>query len=492
MKKNMEQISKKTIKAIELHKSGNLLEAKKNYLEVLENDPDNHQIKRLLALIEYSTKNYSTALMLLNDCIKLNDQDSEALANRGMVNLKLKNLTDAENDYKKSIEIDDNINGLFNYANLLKEKKDYNKSIQIFNRVLKKNPNFYKAYNNIGMIQSELGEYENAIKNFDSALEIKNDYGNALFCKSINQLLLGNYTEGWKNYEWRWKTPIFDFPKRDFIQPYWNGSDDLSNKTILIHGEQGLGDHFQYIRYLELIKKKAKKVVLEVDKRLVIFLKESQIHDEVYARGEKLPFFDYHCPLMSLPLKFSTTLENIVAHKEYLTVKPERQKKWESFFDKNKVNIGIAWEVNKDVQVKDRSIAVENFYELSKIKNVSLYSLQKYDSFQLQDNLNFEIKNFGKNFDEEAPFLDTGAIIKNLDLVISVDTSIVHLSAALGCKTYLILSNKPHWTWQLKKKKTPWYPTIEIYRQNINKDWKSVFNEIKSDLIKYFDEKVNS
>ena len=488
----MEQIKKKAIKAVELHKSGNLIEAKKNYQEVLKIDPDNYQIKRLLALIEYSCKNYDIALSLLNDCIKHNQKDSEAFANRGMVNFKLQNLMEAENDYKKSIEIDNNINGMFNYANLLKDKKDYNNSIFYLKKVLTKDPNFYKAYNNMAMINTKMGEYEAGIKNFDKALKIKNDYANAHFYKSLNQLLLGKYSEGWKNYEWRWKTSDFPSPQRDFIQPYWDGVTDVSDKIILIHGEQGLGDHFQYLRYLDLIKKKAKKIILEVDKRLLSFLKESNIHDHIYARGEKLPFFDLHCPLMSLPLKFSTTLDNIPTKNEYLFVRTERQKKWKSFFDEKKVNIGLTWEVNKDVQVKNRSLEVKKFLEISKINNVVLYSLQKYESSQLDNNLNFEIKNFGKNFDNEAPFLDTAAIIKNLDLVISIDTSIAHLSGALGCKTFLILSNKPHWTWLLNKKKTPWYPTIEIYRQKSDNDWKSVFDEIKSDLFKYFDEKINN
>ena len=331
-----------------------------------------------------------------------------------------------------------------------------------------------------------LRRYQDAMEDFDKAIKIKPDYANAYFYKSIIQLQQGDYLSGWKNYEWRWKTSDFPSPKRDFKQPYWDGKKSLTNKVILIHGEQGLGDHILFIRYINLIKPIASKVLLEVDKKLVKLFKESEIIENIYERGERLPEFDYHCPLLSLPLKFSTTIENIPSKNQYIFPKSSRVKKWEKFFDKQKFNVGIAWITNKITQVHGRSISLNNFKEISSLKKTQLYSLQIYEAENeiKKKDPNLNLKLFNKNFDQEAPFIDTAAVIKNLDLVISIDTSIAHLAGALGCKTYLLLSDKPHWTWMLDKPNTHWYSSMKIYRKSRINNWTNIFDNIKSDIVK--------
>ena len=482
----MDKFSKLALEAVEYQRKGKLVEAKKIYKQLLNTQEKNPQILRLLGTIEYQLKNYLKSIEYLNKSIEINPNESETYSNRGMVNVKLNNIEQAIEDYEKAANLDNkNPNPFFNLGHLFKEKENLEKSVDYFSKSLLIDSKNYKAFHNRAVVKGLQNKYHEAINDFDEAIKIKSDYADAYFYKSIIQLQNGDYINGWKNYEWRWNIKNFTSPIRDFKKPYWDGKQSLNNKKILIHGEQGLGDQIQFIRYISLVKKLTSHIFLEVDKKLVNLFKDSNILNNIFATGEQLPEFDYHCPLLSLPLKFSTTSENIPSTKQYIFPNSQKDKKWKGIIDKSKLNIGIAWKTKKNVQVQSRSIELDNFKEISSLKNVSLYCLQIFDAEDeiKNKNPNIDLHVFNEDFDKEAPFIDTAAVIKNLDLVITIDTSIAHLAGALGCKTFLLLSDKPHWTWMLDKIDTPWYPSFKIYRKSKNQDWPNVFSKIKTDLV---------
>tara|TARA_B100001057_G_scaffold354569_1_gene356532 strand:- start:98 stop:1552 length:1455 start_codon:yes stop_codon:yes gene_type:complete len=470
--------------AVDLHKKNKFHEAKKIYIDLLKVER-NPQILRLLGLIEFDEKNYDESLKLLNESLQINPNNSECYSNRGLVNYKLKNIEKAIFDFKKAISIDkNNYNTFFNLGNLYKELGRLEESIENYSKAISINKNLYLAYHNRALIKRLLFKFDDAIKDFDEALKINPKYSNSIMFKAITQLKMGDYENGWKNYEHRWGTINLPIPKKEFEQPCWNGIDNLKNKIILIHGEQGLGDNIHFIRYFNLVKTKAKKAILQVDKRLVQLFKDSNFANNIFSSNEKLPNFDVHCPLLSLPLRFSTTLKNIPFRDKYLFANTDRIIKWKKIFDNKFLNIGINWQATPNPYFdRGRSFKLKYFNDVASIDKIRLYSLQKINGLsQINENNNKLKLNVFDNFDEEAPFVDTAAIIENLDLVITCDTSIAHLAGAIGKKTFLLLQKNSEWRWLQDINYSPWYNSLKIYRQINQDDWSSVFNEVKKDI----------
>ncbi len=480
----MDDYNKLALKAVDLQKKNKSQEAKKIYIDLLKIDR-NPQILRLLGSIELDEKNYDGSLKLFNESLQINPNSSECYSNRGVVNFKLKKLEEAISDYKKAISIDkNNYNALFNLGNLYKETNKLDVSIEYFSEAIKINKNFYKAYHNRAVVKRLLFKFDEAIKDFDEALNINPKHLDSLFFKAITQLKIGDYKNGWKNYEHRWGTTNFPSPKRIFSQPCWNGIDNLKDKIILLHGEQGLGDNIHFSRYFSLIKSRAKKTILQVDKRLVQLFKESNFGNYIFSNNDKLPDFDIHCPLLSLPYKFSTTLKNIPFNDKYLFPNVERVIKWKKTFDNKFYNVGINWQASPNPDLDEgRSFELNYFHDISSIDKIKLFSLQKLNGLE-QINENIEKLNLSiiDNLDEDSPFVDTAAIIENLDLVITCDTSIAHLSGAIGKKTFLLLQKNSEWRWLRDIDYSPWYNSLKLYRQKSQDDWLSVFDEVKKDI----------
>ncbi len=480
----MDGYDKLAFKALDLQKKNKSHEAKKIYIDLLKIER-NPQILRLLGLIEFDEKNYDESLKLLNESLQINPNNSECYSNRGLVNFKLKNTEEAISDFKKAILIDkNNYNPFFNLGNLYKELGKLDESIDNFSKAISINKNLYIAYYNRALIKRALFKFDDAIKDFDEALKIKPKFSNALMFKAISQLKIGDYENGWKNYEHRWGTVSLPFPKREFKQPCWNGIDNLENKTILLHGEQGLGDNIHFVRYFNLIKSIAKKAILQVDKRLVQLFKDSNFSSHIFSNDEKLPNFDVHCPLLSLPYKFSTTLNNIPSSDRYLFPNTDRIIRWKKTFDNQFFNIGINWQATPNPYFdRGRSFKLNYFKDISSLGKIKLFSLQKINGLSQINETSKQFKlNILDNFDEEAPFVDTAAIIENLDLVITCDTSIAHLSGAIGKKTFLLLQKNSEWRWLQDIDYSPWYSSLKIYRQKNQDDWYSVFDDVKKDL----------
>jgi Tfp pilus assembly protein PilF len=481
----MYDYNKLALKAVELQKKNKIKEAKLIYEDLLKVKV-NPQILRLLGIIEYDEKNYNESLRLLNESLKIDPKNSECYSNRGIVNFALKNIKEAISDYEKAINLDQkNYNAFYNLGNLYKENDQLEKALENFNHAILINKNLYKAYHNRAVVKSILAEFKEAINDFDKAIEINPTYSNSFFFKSLVQLKTGDFENGWKNYEHRWNSTNFPTPKKKLQKPYWNGIDDLSNKTILIHGEQGLGDNIQFIRYFNIIKSKAKKALLQVDKRLVRLFQDSKISKDIFSNNDSLPKFDVHCPLLSLPFKLSTNIKNIPFNDKYLFPDIDRVKKWKKTFDKRYLNIGINWQASTNPDFdKGRSFQLNYFKNISLLKEIKLFSLQKINGLKQLDEKEESLKlNIINDFDNEAPFVDSAAIIENLDLVITCDTSIAHLSGALGKLTFLLLQKNSEWRWLQNINYSPWYESIKVFRQVKQDQWELVFKSIENDII---------
>jgi hypothetical protein len=290
---------------------------------------------------------------------------------------------------------------------------------------------------------------------------------------------MGRFGEGWRDYESRWKTEAFQ--RRDFVQPLWMGTEPLDGRTILLHAEQGLGDTLQFVRYAPLLARSGAKVVLEVQPALLSLLSEI---DGIAAipQGEKLPPFDLHCPLMSLPLAFGTELDSIPAEIPYLRVSADRASKWRERLGERRVpRIGIAWAGSAaHKNNRRRSIALERFVPLFAVDGVELVSLQKElspaDAGMLAEHGALQLG------EELGDFADTAAVISLLDLVVSVDTSVVHLAGAIGRPVWALIPFAPDFRWMLAREDSPWYPTVRLFRQPQLSDWDSVLERVRVEL----------
>ena len=321
-----------------------------------------------------------------------------------------------------------------------------------------------------------------ALASYDKAIELKPDYADALFHKSLALLLAGNFRQGWEFYEWRLKRENPASPRRVFPRPLWLGSQSISGKTILLHSEQGLGDSIQFCRYAVFVAGLGARVILEVEPPLFGLFNKLAGVSELVIKGNPLPDFDYHCPLLSLPFAFKTDLGTIPCARHYLKCPPDKLEHWKSRLgEKNGPRVGLAWNGNvMHMNDGSRSIPLsaltrhlpEGFTYVSLQKEI-----REIDKSTLESSAN--IFHYGEELND---FTDTAALCKLMDVVISVDTSVAHLSGALGKPTWVLLPFSPDWRWMLDRDDSPWYPDIRLFRQQKPNDWSEAIERIISSL----------
>jgi hypothetical protein len=262
----------------------------------------------------------------------------------------------------------------------------------------------------------------------------------------------------------------------------WQGDIPIAGKVILVHNEQGLGDMLQFCRYIRYISELGAKVLLEVPTALHNFLANQDGVYQLVIKGDNIPSFDYHCSLLSLPYIFKTDLLNVPRSRSYLQSDMQRVKKWTSLLgDKKKPRIGIAWSGSAShVNDSRRSIALSRFSQVLS-NNCEFVSLQNEVRNEDMAILlkNRAIRYFG---DELVDFSETAALCHLMDVVVTVDTSVAHLSAALGRPTWILIPLLPDWRWMLKRDDSPWYPTVKLYRQSEPMDWNEPLRRICNDL----------
>jgi tetratricopeptide (TPR) repeat protein len=392
---------------------------------------------------------------------------------------------------RKAIELDPSFAKAYcNLGAAVFEKGRIDEAIACYQKTIELDPFFAQAYCNLGFALQEKGQFAEAITHYQKALGLDPGSENAKFNMSIAQLLTGNFREGWEKYEWRWKTK--DFLKQscfhrpdDFSQPMVRGI-DVEGLTILVYAEQGFGDAIQFVRYVPELAQRGANVIIECQRELVSLLGNIDGVKHVVAQGDAIPRFDMHCPVLSLPYIFKTTRESIPGKVPYVYADASLVEKWREKLrnDHTKLKIGLSW-AGKPTHKNDRnrSCSLEIFSPFGELGDISFYSLQKGTGAEQAKNPPAGMKLVDYT-EEIGDFSDTAALIENLDLIISVDTSVVHLAGALGKRVWTMVPFVPDWRWMLDREDSPWYPTMRLFRQPAPGDWKSVIGKMRNELCK--------
>jgi hypothetical protein len=299
----------------------------------------------------------------------------------------------------------------------------------------------------------------------------------------LTLLLKGDFQRGWELYEWRWKAKGTNLIIPNFEQKMWMGRSSLANKAIFIHGEQGLGDALQFCRYLSQLKNRGARVLLAVHHSLRALFETLDSVDAFINKGEALPSFDYHCPLLSLPLALQTDIDSIPKSPAYLRAESGKMSEWAKRLGvKTKPRIGVVWSsTSKFKGDAQRSMTFSQFQQALPPSDFQYICLQK--EIKESDLLSFsERQDVAFYGDQLHDFSDTAALVENLDLIISTCTSVPHLSGAMGKPTWVILGHVPDWRWMLHRDDSPWYPSVKLYRQDASWQWDAVVDRVRQNL----------
>jgi tetratricopeptide (TPR) repeat protein len=418
---------------------------------VVEINPEEQGAHAVLAKALTALGRFDEALAVYDTVLRLRPDDPEANHNRGFVLDELRRCDEALASYEQAIRLA---------------------------------PGHSEAHHNRGVVLGKLARYDEAIASFDEAIRLAPDYAEARRNRALALLTLGKLEQGWREFEWRWRCSDLAMPAHP--RPLWNG-EPVPGHTILLHVEQGLGDTIQFIRYAALVKERAGRVVVECQAPLVRILKTCPGIDQVVARGEALPEFDSHTPLLRLMGLFTTTLETIPASIPYLAAEAARTERWrERLRAWPGFRIGIAWQGNpRHTRDPDRSFPLAQFERLARIEGIRLISLQKgFGVEQLRQLGNRRsVIDLGEEVDPSSTTMrDTPALMMGLDLVITPDTSLAHLAGALGVPVWIALPRAPDWRWLTDREDSPWYPTARLFRQPERGRWDIVFDRITAAL----------
>jgi tetratricopeptide (TPR) repeat protein len=433
----------------------------------------------------WDLKRYAEALSAYDRALFIEPILGEAWLGRGNVFRDLERYDDAIAAYDKALSIKTDSESVWlGRGNVFTDLKRYDDAFEAYDKALSIKPALEDAWVGRGNALADLGHHEEAFATYNKALSVNPHCGEAHFNQGVIKLVLGDTECGWKKYEWRWETKEMRGAKRDFLQPQWPGANDINRKTILIHAEQGLGDTIMGCRYIPMVSALGAQVVVEVQPPLKSLLQKIDGISTLIAKGEPIPHFDVHCPLMSLPLAFNTTLENIPSKIPYLSVLPNIVEKWRSKVVGPGIKIGVAWAGNpRFPKDRDRSVLLQNILPIVGIKGARFFCVQK--DLREGDNTLLDANPEIVRLDREIyNFQDTAAIITLLDLIISSDTSIVHLAGALGTSVWVLLPFNADWRWLLNREDSPWYPTARLFRQLRIADWTSVVGDVYTQLEK--------
>lgn len=462
-------------------------------------------------------KHFDAAIASYDKAIASYAEYAEAHCNRGVVLIELKQFDAAVTSCDRAIAIKPTYaEAYFNRGNALLARKQFDEALTSYDLALTINPRYSKAHanrafalhhlkqleaaltsydtsieifsgsaethSNRGLVLHELNRMDDALSSYDRAITTDPEYAEAYFNMSLTYLVCGLFHQGWALYEWRLKAGGSELASRNFSEPVWSGELPLVGKKILLHSEQGFGDTIQFSRYAVQVASLGANVLLEVPEPLLGVLYGLGSAIELVERGKPLPAFDYHCSLLSLPLAFNTDAMSIPARQSYLRGERAKVMEWSQRLGlKTRPRIGIVWSGNAD-HVNDHNRSIPLSALMASLPDTCEYvSLQKEvrasDRRVLESHS--EIRHFGEALKD---FGDTAALCDLMDLVVSVDTSVAHLSGAVGRPTWILLPHVPDWRWLLDRDESPWYPSVKLYRQASDREWAGVLGRLHIDL----------
>jgi tetratricopeptide (TPR) repeat protein/glycosyltransferase involved in cell wall biosynthesis len=502
------------------YNQGNFTQAESDYKSAVSLEPNNYEFNINLGNCYLQQKEFDESLRHYNKCLELKPNDALSFNNIGITLFKLHRFKEAKSYFKYALNNDpQNAEFHFNLAGCYRElgesasaKEDLINAIESYNRAVEIDPNrkgalinianIYKklgkdseaklyfdkvaedknskviAFTNLGVLRMGLGLVEEALEYFNLALKADDNIMEPHYNKSHALLISGNFAEGWKEYEWRKNRK--EFHPREFSKPELMRGHDIKGKRILVYDEQGLGDTIQFIRFVPWLIKEGANVIVECNESLHDLFRD--ITQGAVMIGRCFPEepnveYDYQIALLSLPYYFNVKVEEFFNEMPYITANPVSVKKMSGFIrEGDELKIGIVWGGNSNhTGDKKRSIRLTYFKSLLAIKGIKLFALQKGGPLNQVMEIEFPLIVLN---DHLNTLMDTAGAIENLDLIITVDTSVAHLAGAMGKPVWLLLPFFPDWRWMLKRTDSPWYPSMRIFRQSEDDNWELVFNEV--------------
>ena len=490
-------------------------EAEKIYISILEDDANKEINYYNLGNCYLEAEQYDKAVKVYEQALDLNPEYFPAFNNLGLALRKVGLYEKAIHIYLRALDSsEDKASIYFNLAKCYEDQKDFENAIKYFKQAVQLNPELKGSYVNIGDILWKLGrieeaknyyrlvstndaargiyytnhslkmiaerEFDKAKRYLNIASQIVDDNAEIHYNKSHVYLLTGEFEQGWREYEWRLKRD--DFPARKLSKPVLN-TKDISGKKILVYDEQGIGDSIQFVRYLKLLKKMDATIIYECYDLVHDLYKDFDCVDTFLEHSNDEPNidYDYQISLLSLPYYFNTRIETIPGAIPYIFAEDKLIEKWKERTTSNrKIKAGIVW-AGRPTHKNDkfRSCELKKFSNLFSNEDVEFYSLQKGDAVNQITTFNNRVINLSRDINSLS---DTAAIIENLDIVITVDTSVAHLAGAMGKEVWVLIAYIPDWRWLIDRDDTPWYPSMRLFRQDKKNDWTGLFNKVEKEL----------
>ena len=459
-------------------------EARLSFDQALKANPRHLEAANGGALLHFHAGDYETAITRLDQSLQIKPDDPGALHLKGLCQLRLKRPDEALENIGQALARAPDHPELLNNHGLALHKLGRNEDAVLhFDRALALKPDFLEALNHRGSALAELHRFDEALASFDRSVAFNPDFADAHWNAALVRLLLGDFESGWAAREWGRKCRAVGFAERSFSQPLWLGDTPLKGKTILLHSDEGLGDTIQFSRYAPLLAARGARVILEVDAALNQLLSGTDgVALCVPRGGSEVLDFDLHCPLSSAPFACGTRLETIPAAPSLPAPPQALIDAWQARLGpRDRLRVGLVWSGNPaHGNDRNRSMSLRGLAPLLDCE-ATFVSLQKEprpeDKAYLQER--------GGIVDltaHLANFVETAALISCLDLVITVDTSVAHLSGALFRPTWVLLPYTPDYRWLLDRPDSPWYPTLRLFRQDATLNYACVVKTVRSEL----------
>ncbi len=448
---------------------------------ILEWDPAVGEAWFVLGVASQLLGKVADSVTYYRNSVKLAPGNAEAWNNLGASLSNLRRPEEAEPCLRRALELEPGYPQAHNnLGNALQAQGRFDEALESYHRALQFKPDYSEVYDHVGLVLQCQGRLNEAVVWFTQALERAPEAGAIHMNFALNCLQRGDFARGWTEYEWRFRCR--EHPVLDQGIPAWDGS-ALDGRRVLLWAEQGLGDTIQFIRYAPEVAERGAQVIVSCPRPLERLLATCPGVSEVVPEGTIRTDFACQAPLMSLPRIFGTAVDTIPSHVPYLAADPELTAQWrDELVGRDGFKVGIAWQGNPDHKKdRHRSFPLARFEPLAGLPGVRLFSLQKGPGIKQLEELSgrFLVTDLGSRLGD---FSDTAALVQNLDLVITPDTSLAHLAGALGVPVWVPIPFASDWRWLLERDDTPWYPTMRLYRQRRWGDWDEVFTRMTREL----------
>jgi Flp pilus assembly protein TadD len=418
------------------------------------------------------------AIEALRKALALRPQFPEAQINLGNALARAGNEEEAIMLYRQALQARPDLpEASYNLGRSLRAMGELDEALAVVDRAVALQPRDADAHNNRGHILHDMGRLDDAVAAYRQAIALRPDHGLAHFNLGCVALLRGDFPRGWRELNWRWRVRELGLPMFTFAQPRWDGG-ELRGRRILLHCEQGFGDTIQFVRYAALVSARGGRVVLACQPELRRLLTGMPNVEQILTHGDPVPQFDTYCPLADLPMVFKTDLASIPATVPYLHADPDLSASWRERLKSlgTELKVGLVWSGRPEQRNnRNRALPLKALTPLGQIPGVRFFSFQFGPAAeQARQNL-MELTDWTSDLHD---FADTAALIDNLDLIITTDTSMAHLAGAMSKRVWVLLSFVPDWRWLLDRSDSPWYPTMRLFRQSKIGEWDAPVQQV--------------